>query len=365
MLIQGIDAVERRIARADAQPGTVLHHLDGRHPDVDAEVVGTIPPSRQQAGDARADRIDLGGRHHKASGSNQQHGQRHKTSPERRPVACPAQQQQQQQHGTGSNHSQPAAAAVGEQRGCCCQHQCGSGKQLGSHPTPAHQCDRCEGNQRQQVTRQEVGVSQGAIDPNGAGTDGIRIGPARQCLAGGIQLSQSQNTAEQAATQQSGDQPVPPSAVAQQQLAEQGINAQVAEQFDQAFAGGDWNWRTPRGHNRDGQKKHQPARDGSDALRWRTAEAPEQPKNAAGCNHQGQACACEERKTREQGQQQESRQPFKAFQHRLIRSDHPLPAHQQGPTACRLGCIRRGHRGASGGECFRRIIDLLPALFQI
>ena len=84
-------------------------------------------------------------------------------------------------------------------------------------------------------TRQEIGIAEGAVDPNRAGTDRGWIRPARQFLGGGIQLPDRQHAAEQTSGQQGCQQPIPPQDIDHEQPANQGKNPDIAQQLEQAL----------------------------------------------------------------------------------------------------------------------------------
>ena len=125
-------------------------------------------------------------------------------------MGCSSEQDQHARQGQGRQQAQPAAAAVSKDSGAArqqCRHR---SEEATTQPFPAQYCNARQGHQRQEIARQKVGVTQGPVDANRAGTDGVGIGPAGELVGGGIQLTQCQDTAEQPSPQQRGQQSVPP-----------------------------------------------------------------------------------------------------------------------------------------------------------
>ena len=193
---------------------------------------------------------------------------------------------------------------------------------------PAQTGDDGQRQQGQQIARQQIGVAEGAIDPDRAGADGVGISPARQFFGGGIQLPEGQHAAEQSAAEQGGQQPVPPQAALVEQFAHQGVNAQIADQFQQAFGCRRWHWGKSGADQGNGQKQQHPAADGADACR-RSDQGPQEPERPRCGDFHRQAAAGDKRQAGQQEDQHGSRQHFQPLQASGRCCEASLPTQQQ------------------------------------
>ena len=304
MLKEGIDLVEGVVARAYPQPGSGLDHVQGGQPDVDAEVVGAVFAAGQQAHHPHPQGFHLGHQHHQQGRSAQQQQQGGQLAPEGWPGAGAADGQQEDDHPGLGHQSHPGAAAVGEHQGCQAQHQGRQGKQLAGQPGPAQQTHQGQRQHGQEVTRQQVGVFQGAVDPHRAIRHRIGVGPAGQFAGVRIELADADHAGDQFAGQQGRHDPVPPDRRSAEQLAHQGVDPQVADQFHQPLGGSQGHRREPRGQQGQGEYCQDPAVDLPQGS-WGCAQGNQQPQQATGKHQQAQAAAGHQGQASHQGAEHE------------------------------------------------------------
>ena len=108
-----------------------------------------------------------------------------------------AQHQQQADRAQARHQAQPAAAAVAEHQGGAAEHQGGKGIEPLGPAAPTQEGHHGQGQDRQQVAGQQVGVLQGAVDPDRAVGHGVGIGPAGQFAGVAVELADRDHGAGQ------------------------------------------------------------------------------------------------------------------------------------------------------------------------